>query len=253
MLKRGSKGFKVKVLQRLLNRVGFSLIVDGIFGPQTEKAVRLFQASHNLVVDGIVGPKTWKALLKAAARKPKPSRKVIQPEKKTQVWKLNLVQMLIPPTNKNRPGGHRKPKWVTIHDTANPAKGADAVAHAKYYASKGAEKARVSVHAFVDDKRVVQTLPWTECAWHSGTKKGNLESLAIEICENADGNRAEAEKRAAMLTAYLLKMWALDITCVRTHQSWSGKFCPHILLSRKNGWETFLRQVVYYLGQKISE
>jgi peptidoglycan hydrolase-like protein with peptidoglycan-binding domain len=36
--------------------------VDGIYGPQTEEAVRSFQSSHGLAVDGIVGPATIAAL-----------------------------------------------------------------------------------------------------------------------------------------------------------------------------------------------
>jgi hypothetical protein len=57
MLRRGARGDDVRELQRLLN-----LGVDGIFGPNTEAAVRLVQAGHKLVIDGIVGPQTWAAL-----------------------------------------------------------------------------------------------------------------------------------------------------------------------------------------------
>jgi len=58
-LKKGSKGDEVKALQGLLK-----LYVDGIFGSQTEEAVKLFQVKKGLKTDGIVGPKTW-ALLQA--------------------------------------------------------------------------------------------------------------------------------------------------------------------------------------------
>jgi peptidoglycan hydrolase-like protein with peptidoglycan-binding domain len=61
-LRRGSQGDLVKAVQRDLNLGG-----DGIFGGQTEAAVRNFQRTHNMVPDGIVGPKTWTALDTAAA------------------------------------------------------------------------------------------------------------------------------------------------------------------------------------------
>lgn len=57
VLKRGSKGTTVKILQQVLK-----LNVDGIFGPATELAVKQFQKDNNLVVDGIVGNNTWKKL-----------------------------------------------------------------------------------------------------------------------------------------------------------------------------------------------
>ena len=65
-LRRGSKGEQVKLLQEALNETpagaGMDLKADGVFGAETEKAVRQFQADHGLTVDGVVGAKTWKAL-----------------------------------------------------------------------------------------------------------------------------------------------------------------------------------------------
>lgn len=52
----------VKTVQQQLNRAGAHLEVDGIIGPLTSQAIRLFQAHHGLTVDGIVGPKTEVAL-----------------------------------------------------------------------------------------------------------------------------------------------------------------------------------------------
>jgi hypothetical protein len=64
-VKRGSTGTAVALLQKELNHDGgFGLEVDGVFGPLTEKAVRLYQRIHKLAVDGIVGPQTWGMLLK---------------------------------------------------------------------------------------------------------------------------------------------------------------------------------------------
>lgn len=63
-IRTGSSGQDVKDAQRLLNLSGAKLTEDGIFGTNTNKEVKNFQASKGLVVDGIIGPNTWKALLK---------------------------------------------------------------------------------------------------------------------------------------------------------------------------------------------
>ena len=66
MLRKGSKGYQVKVLQVLLILNGCSCGssgADGDFGPATDAAARKFQKARGLEVDGIVGPKTWAALL----------------------------------------------------------------------------------------------------------------------------------------------------------------------------------------------
>lgn len=62
-VKRGSKGRTVNRLQGLLTANGYKTSIDGIFGPQTEKALRSFQTKHAKPVDGIAGPITWNALL----------------------------------------------------------------------------------------------------------------------------------------------------------------------------------------------
>lgn len=61
-LRRGSKGPDVRDAQQRLSDLGYSLDVDGNFGPGTANAVIAFQQKNNLGSDGIVGPNTWKAL-----------------------------------------------------------------------------------------------------------------------------------------------------------------------------------------------
>ena len=63
VIRQGSRGNFVSILQYLLNMYGFNLTIDGIFGAGTARAVQQFQTNNNLTADGIVGRQTWQALL----------------------------------------------------------------------------------------------------------------------------------------------------------------------------------------------
>lgn len=63
VLRQGASGEAVKGLQRELVDAGFSLTVDGSFGPATDSAVRSYQTKTGLVVDGVVGNNTWGSLV----------------------------------------------------------------------------------------------------------------------------------------------------------------------------------------------
>lgn len=59
----GSRGEDVRILQENLRQLGFlNDAVDGIFGTNTNAAVRSFQKAQGLSVDGVVGAGTWAAL-----------------------------------------------------------------------------------------------------------------------------------------------------------------------------------------------
>ena len=58
----GSNGSDVEKLQELLNQNGANITVDGIFGSQTQQAVKDYQQANNLTVDGIAGDQTWGSL-----------------------------------------------------------------------------------------------------------------------------------------------------------------------------------------------
>jgi len=68
-LKTGCTGGQVKAVQRLMDSLaiqgadGKSLAADGVFGTNTDCAVKTYQRSNGLTADGVVGPKTWAKLL----------------------------------------------------------------------------------------------------------------------------------------------------------------------------------------------
>lgn len=63
-LSSGSRGNDVRILQISLNTFGHNAgAVDGIFGPQTDKALRSFQRASKIKVDGSFGPETLNAML----------------------------------------------------------------------------------------------------------------------------------------------------------------------------------------------
>ena len=66
LLRKGDRGDDVKLLQHRLNLLGWQLTEDGIWGLQTDSAVRGYQYKVGLTVDGIVGAKTRAALIRDA-------------------------------------------------------------------------------------------------------------------------------------------------------------------------------------------
>lgn len=66
MVAYGSQGGAVKQLQSELNKRGYQLDEDGIYGKKTKAAVRDYQKKNGLtMVDGIAGDETWGSLLSA--------------------------------------------------------------------------------------------------------------------------------------------------------------------------------------------
>ena len=63
VLKLGSRGEYVQSWQNLLNQNRYHCgNADGIFGKNTESAVKAWQMSHGLDVDGIIGKQTWASI-----------------------------------------------------------------------------------------------------------------------------------------------------------------------------------------------
>jgi hypothetical protein len=63
VVRRGSSGPNVYAVQHLVTYHGFPTTADGVFGPNTEAAVRAFEQSRGLAVDGILDAQTWPQLV----------------------------------------------------------------------------------------------------------------------------------------------------------------------------------------------
>ena len=156
---------------------------------------------------------------------------------------MKINQKLIPASNTfTRPGIKMDPKYITIHETDNTARGANDEAHANLQYNGNTRQA--SWHFTVDDDSIYQSIPTDEVAWHAGDGDGpgNMSSIAIEICVNSDGDFKKAVKDAAWLTKYLMEKLNISISNVVQHYHWSGKDCPRYLRSGEKGikWNDFL-------------
>lgn len=77
----------------------------------------------------------------------------------------------------------RTPRFVVVHNTGNDAPAKNEVAYMQR------NDREVSFHVAVDDKEVLQCLPFGRNAWASGdgTGEGNMYGIHIEICWSLSG------------------------------------------------------------------
>ncbi|WP_436863948.1 N-acetylmuramoyl-L-alanine amidase C-terminal domain-containing protein [Bacillus fungorum] len=133
-----------------------------------------------------------------------------------------------------------KPKYITVHNTYNDAQAENEV---NYMINNNNE---VSFHVAVDDKQAIQGIPWERNAWAcgDGNGSGNRESISVEICYSKSGGDRyyKAEDNAVDVVRQLMSMYNIPIENVRTHQSWSGKYCPHRMLA-EGRWGAFIQKV----------
>lgn len=144
-------------------------------------------------------------------------------------------------------------KYITIHETANTGRGANAQAHANLQ-SKGNSRA-ASWHWQVDSVEAIQSFLHTVRCWHAGSTKGNNESIGIEICVNSDGDFKKAVANAAELVKDIMKQENIPLGNVVQHNKWSGKNCPTNLRNGSKGlnWNDFIQMVKSDSVEQVSK
>lgn len=139
------------------------------------------------------------------------------------------------------------PQFIVVHNTANDA---SAESEVKYMENNNNA---TSFHYAVDDTTVVKAIPENRNAFHAGdgvNGNGNRYGLSVEICYSKSGGDKfnEAEENAAEFISDLLKFYGWDISHVKKHQDFSGKYCPHRTLDL--GWDRFLNMIKKYMKPK---
>jgi len=135
-------------------------------------------------------------------------------------------------TTKHTYGRKNKKLFITVHQTGNTTKGANAAAHANLQ-SRGNVRA-AAWHWQVDDKEAVQsfTHDWQLYQSGDGRGNGNLASIAIEMCVNSDGNYGKALENLITLIQKIMEDEGISASRVVQHNHWSGKNCPAQIRSR---------------------
>lgn len=128
-------------------------------------------------------------------------------------------------------------KYIVVHDTGNPSRGANATAHYNYF--NGGDRSS-SADFFVDDTQVLCVNDYYKFyTWHCGDGHGkygitNRNSVGIEFCINVDSDRDKTLERTAQLVRELMQELNIPIDRVVRHYDASRKNCPQSM--SKNGW-----------------
>ena len=179
LLKLGSRGENVKILQEFLN-IGN----DGVFGKGTEAAVMSWQSANHLTVDGIVGSKTWSAMGLDELVTTDNSEKLIElPDGLViEQYFLPKGEYLQGPTNKEYLFLHHTAGWhnpyKTIDHWGRDSRGAVATEFVL-----GGPSVKGDDDSY--DGTLLQAFPEGGYGWHlgkNGSQHMHTHSVGIEVC-----------------------------------------------------------------------
>ncbi|MBN8468339.1 N-acetylmuramoyl-L-alanine amidase [Corallococcus exiguus] len=196
-LGKGDSGAKVKQLQQGLVKLGYMTQAQmntgaGSFGPQTEAAVKKFQADNKISATGYYGTQTAAALTKALKTTTPPP---------TEPGKFTKPAVISAPSPNSDSRNGADIDTIVLHHTGTN-NGSGDLSWMRNPDSK------VSAHYMLDrDGKIYQLVGDTKRAWHAG--KGelhgvptdvNARSIGIEIVNDGSGKTAFTEAQYKSLT-----------------------------------------------------
>lgn len=242
-LKKGDKGDKVKEIQNLLIKKGFSVGkagADGQFGTNTENAVKSFQKENKIPVNGIVDSKTLESL------STKTQTSTIQTSTSDGFGNVGLQWE--PKEFFKYLESIDKPSWckgITLHHTADPSlkirPDGLTVQHIKnirdFY--KNDLKWKTGPHLFIDDRKISGMTPLTLCGTHA--KSFNRTHIGIEVLGDydsespKDGRGLQCWTNVSIALNSLFNWLEIDINNFNFHRNdpKTSKTCPGNLISRE--------------------
>ena len=119
-----------------------------------------------------------------------------------------------------------KPKGICIHETYNDAPAKNEASYMK------SNNKSTSFHLVVDDKEVIQCIPYDRNAWASGdgtNGEGNRNYIHIEVCYSKSGGQLyeKAKNNCINYVVKLMREYNFTIDNIKGHCNFSNKNCPH--------------------------
>lgn len=135
---------------------------------------------------------------------------------------------------------------VTLHSTGNERSTAK---NERDWLDNPQNERLASWHYCVDENSIQQAIDEKLYAMHCGNDTGNKSSISIELCES--GDRRKVLENGAELVADILKRNDIPLSKIHTHNFWSGKDCPRILINKQYVKDSmdymyFITRVEYY-------
>ena len=152
-----------------------------------------------------------------------------------------------------------KPESITIHETDNWASAYNEISYMRR------NKNQTSFHVAIDDKNVIQSIPFNRNAWAAGDGargKGNRTSIHIEICYNKE-NGYDGPMSAKLKKGISNAEWYAAMVCLqygwhdvkprlKRHYDWSRKNCPRKII-QTGYWKSFVDNVQKIVDDQLNK